>query len=55
MARREYSVCAFPADRRLIEIGDYYADFSKIRSNLLTRMPDLARHPGHLAERQPAS
>lgn len=30
----EYSVCDFPADRRPIDIGDYYADFSKIRSDL---------------------
>jgi UDP-glucose 4-epimerase len=30
----EYSVCDFPADRRPIDIGDYYADFSKIRSEL---------------------
>jgi UDP-glucose 4-epimerase len=29
-----YSVCDFPADRRPIDIGDYYADFSKIRSEL---------------------
>jgi UDP-glucose 4-epimerase len=29
-----YSVCDFPADRRAIDIGDYYADFSKIRSEL---------------------
>jgi hypothetical protein len=27
-----YSVCDFPADRRPIDIGDYYADFLKIRS-----------------------
>jgi UDP-glucose 4-epimerase len=30
----EYSVCDFPADRRPIDIGDYHADFSKIRSEL---------------------
>jgi UDP-glucose 4-epimerase len=30
----EYSVCDFPADRRAIDIGDYYADFAKIRSEL---------------------
>jgi len=30
----EYSVCDFPADRRLIDIGNYYADFSKIRAEL---------------------
>ncbi|HEV2841858.1 MAG TPA: NAD-dependent epimerase/dehydratase family protein [Chthoniobacterales bacterium] len=30
----EYSIREFPADRRAIDIGDYYADFSKIRSQL---------------------
>jgi UDP-glucose 4-epimerase len=30
----KYSVCEFPAERRAIDIGDYYADFSKIRSEL---------------------
>lgn len=30
----EYSVRDFPADRRAIDIGDYYADFSKITSVL---------------------
>jgi len=30
----EYSVCDFPSDRRAIDIGDYYADFSKIRTEL---------------------
>jgi UDP-glucose 4-epimerase len=30
----EYSICDFPADRRSIDIGDYYADFSKIRTEL---------------------
>ena len=30
----EYSVCDFPADRHPIDIGDYYADFSKIRTEL---------------------
>src|SRR5216110_1054388 len=30
----EYSVCEFPADRRPIDIGDYYADFSKIRAEV---------------------
>lgn len=30
----EYLVCDFPVDRRAIDIGDYYADFSKIRSEL---------------------
>jgi nucleoside-diphosphate-sugar epimerase len=30
----EYSVCDFPADRRAIDIGDYYGDFSRISSDL---------------------
>src|SRR6266446_941247 len=30
----EYLVCDFPVERRPIDIGDYYADFSKIRSEL---------------------
>ncbi len=30
----DYSVCEFPADRQSIDIGDYYADFSKIRAEL---------------------
>jgi UDP-glucose 4-epimerase len=30
----EYEVREFPADRRAIDIGDYYADFSKIRAEL---------------------
>ena len=30
----EYEVLDFPADRRAIDIGDYYADFSKIRAEL---------------------
>jgi UDP-glucose 4-epimerase len=30
----DYSICDFPADRRSIDIGDYYADFSKIRTEL---------------------
>lgn len=30
----EYSICDFPADRKPIDIGDYYADFTKIRSEL---------------------
>jgi UDP-glucose 4-epimerase len=30
----EYEVREFPADRRAIDIGDYYADFSKIRAQL---------------------
>jgi len=30
----EYSVCEFPVDRWPIDIGDYYADFSKIRAEL---------------------
>jgi UDP-glucose 4-epimerase len=29
-----YTLREFPADRRAIDIGDYYADFSKIRSEL---------------------
>jgi UDP-glucose 4-epimerase len=29
-----YEVLDFPADRRAIDIGDYYSDFSKIRSQL---------------------
>ena len=30
----DYAIRDFPADRRAIDIGDYYADFSKIRSEL---------------------
>ncbi|CAA9253916.1 UDP-glucose 4-epimerase [uncultured Coleofasciculus sp.] len=30
----EYSVRSFPSDRKSIDIGDYYADFSLIRSTL---------------------
>ena len=30
----EYEMREFPADRRAIDIGDYYADFSKIRAEL---------------------
>ena len=30
----DYVIRDFPADRRAIDIGDYYADFSKIRSEL---------------------
>ena len=30
----DYEVREFPADRRAIDIGDYYADFSKIRTQL---------------------
>src|SRR6266446_2756139 len=30
----QYSVSEFPAERRAIDIGDYYADFTKIRSEL---------------------
>jgi nucleoside-diphosphate-sugar epimerase len=30
----EYEEREFPADRRAIDIGDYYADFSKIRAAL---------------------
>jgi nucleoside-diphosphate-sugar epimerase len=29
-----YEIRDFPADRRAIDIGDYYADFSKIRAEL---------------------
>lgn len=32
--RGEYSIHEFPADRRAIDIGDYYADFSKIRAEV---------------------
>jgi UDP-glucose 4-epimerase len=30
----EFAIRDFPADRRAIDIGDYYADFSRIRSEL---------------------
>ncbi len=30
----EYAIKSFPADRRAIDIGDYYADFNLIRRNL---------------------
>ena len=30
----KYEVREFPADRRAIDIGDYYADFSKIKAEL---------------------
>ena len=30
----QYAVGAFPAERRRIDIGDYYADFSRIRARL---------------------
>jgi nucleoside-diphosphate-sugar epimerase len=30
----DFSVRAYPADRKRIDIGDYYADFSKIRTEL---------------------
>jgi nucleoside-diphosphate-sugar epimerase len=30
----EYMARSFPADRKLIDIGDYYADFSRARSCL---------------------
>ena len=30
----EYIVRSFPADRRRIDIGDYYADFGRIRALL---------------------
>ena len=32
--RGEYSIHEFPPERRAIDIGDYYADFSKIRAEL---------------------
>jgi UDP-glucose 4-epimerase len=32
--RGEYKLIPFPADRKLIDIGDYYADFNKIKSEL---------------------
>lgn len=32
--RGEYSVCAYPADRKRIDIGDYYADFTKAKTLL---------------------
>jgi UDP-glucose 4-epimerase len=32
--RGEYAIRDFPAERRAIDIGDYYADFSKIRGEL---------------------
>lgn len=28
----KYEICPFPADRKAIDIGNYYADFSKIRT-----------------------
>ena len=30
----EYTVCSYPADRKRIDIGDYYADYSRIRTEL---------------------
>ncbi|MCZ6631894.1 MAG: NAD-dependent epimerase/dehydratase family protein [bacterium] len=30
----EYTICDFPQDRKRIDIGDYYSDFSLIRSTL---------------------
>lgn len=30
----EYAVCSYPADRKRIDIGDYHADFSRIRAAL---------------------
>jgi UDP-glucose 4-epimerase len=30
----EYAIRSFPPDRRRIDIGDYYADYSRIRSLL---------------------
>ena len=32
--RGNYELHDFPADRRAIDIGDYYADFTKIRTQL---------------------
>jgi len=32
--RGEYQIVPFPADRKAIDIGDYYADYRKIRSKL---------------------
>jgi UDP-glucose 4-epimerase len=32
--RGDYAIRDFPPDRRAIDIGDYYADFSKIRTEL---------------------
>ena len=29
-----YAVCSYPQDRKRIDIGDYYADFSRIRTTL---------------------
>ena len=29
-----FTVCAFPAARKAIDIGDYYSDFSLIRNEL---------------------
>ena len=34
MAGESIRCATFPADRRPIDIGDYHADFSKIRSEL---------------------
>jgi UDP-glucose 4-epimerase len=41
----EYSVRSFPADRKRIDIGDYYADFSRITSALGWR-PRVALEDG---------
>lgn len=30
----QYNLCAYPSDRKRIDIGDYYADFSKAKSML---------------------
>ena len=30
----EYTVCSYPADRKRIDIGDYYGDFTRIRTAL---------------------
>ena len=39
--RGHYSVCAYPADRKRIDIGDYYADFTKA-SAVLGWQPKVA-------------
>jgi len=30
----EYTICSYPPDRKRIDIGDYYADWSRIRASL---------------------
>ena len=32
--RARYELCTFPAERKAIDIGDFYADFSKIKNRL---------------------